>query len=71
MHEIICKALIATEMEIVPAVARVMGQRTMCAFEVFGFDLMFDKHLRPSLVEVNISPALGATSDLDKASPGR
>eukprot|EP00750_Incisomonas_marina_P020833 INCI4096.3.p1 GENE.INCI4096.3~~INCI4096.3.p1 ORF type:complete len:891 (+),score=153.96 INCI4096.3:235-2907(+) len=66
MHEIVCKALIATEMEIVPAIARAMGQRTMCAFEVFGFDLMFDKHLRPSLVEVNISPALGATSELDK-----
>jgi len=52
IHEIIVKAFICTEMEVVPAIQKALGKRTMCAFELFGFDLMFDNKLNPSLVEV-------------------
>jgi hypothetical protein len=66
VHDIIAKAFIATEMEVVPHIQRLLNGRQMCAFELFGFDMMVDKALKPALVEVNISPALGATSELDK-----
>ena len=35
------------------------------AFEIFGFDLMFDKHRRCWLIEINSSPSLGCESPLD------
>ena len=35
------------------------------AFEIFGFDLMFDRHRRCWLIEINSSPSLGCDSQLD------
>lgn len=35
------------------------------AFEIFGFDLIFDKHRRCWLIEINSSPSLGCESELD------
>jgi len=39
-------------------------------FEVFGFDVMLDQDLIPSLIEVNTSPSLTANSPLDKRVKG-
>jgi tubulin polyglutamylase TTLL5 len=35
------------------------------SFELFGFDVMIDTHLRPWLIEVNACPALARETDLD------
>jgi len=35
------------------------------SFEIFGFDVMFDQHLKCWLIEVNSSPSLGCDSPLD------
>ena len=35
------------------------------AFEIFGFDVIFDENCRPWLIEVNSSPALSREHDLD------
>ena len=35
-------------------------------FELFGFDVMLDEKLEPSLIEVNCSPALGIDEPADK-----
>ena len=40
-------------MDVVPAIQKAMGSHSESAFELFGFDFMFDKKLNPTLVEVN------------------
>ena len=35
------------------------------AFEVFGFDVLLDRHLKPWLIEVNASPSMARGSPLD------
>ena len=39
--------------------------------ELFGFDIMLDRHLKPWLLEVNISPSLHSNSQLDINIKGR
>lgn len=36
-------------------------------FEIFGYDFMVDKHLKPWLIEVNTNPCLEETSKLLKS----
>lgn len=40
--------------------------RTSC-YELFGFDVLLDARLKPWLMEVNISPSLKASCDMDFA----
>lgn len=39
----------------------------MNCFEFFGFDVLIDSCLRPWLLEVNLSPALGNDCDADRS----
>ncbi|OHT06806.1 Tubulin-tyrosine ligase family protein [Tritrichomonas foetus] len=36
------------------------------AFELFGFDVMIDENQNISIIEVNVTPALGTSSELDR-----
>jgi hypothetical protein len=37
-----------------------------CCFEVFGFDVLIDKDLKPWLIEVNTSPSMSRDNQLDQ-----
>ena len=45
-------------------------RRKHSCHELFGFDILLDEHLKPWLVEVNISPSLNSSSPLDVAVKG-
>lgn len=69
LSDVVVKTLIAAESQVVTdTVAAVKDPR--CCFELFGFDLMVDKQLRPWLVEVNISPSIASGSPLDQRIKG-
>lgn len=49
---------------------KIYAKSSYNCFELFGFDIMLDKNLRPWLLEVNISPSLHIRSMLDASVKG-
>ncbi|UYV61550.1 TTLL4 [Cordylochernes scorpioides] len=62
--DIIIKTIISCECHVWRLVKYNTKSRYSC-FELFGFDILLDKNLRPWLLEVNISPSLHSNSLLD------
>ena len=64
IEEVIVKTLIAVEGQVTAACNMFVPHRSNC-FELFGFDILIDQHLRPWLMEVNFSPSLACDTPLD------
>eukprot|EP00039_Didymoeca_costata_P006946 m.94882 g.94882 ORF g.94882 m.94882 type:complete len:1032 (+) comp13464_c2_seq1:103-3198(+) len=70
MCDVIIKTMIAADGTINSAIKANCAQRSMC-HELFGFDIMLDADLKPWLIEVNISPSLHSSSQLDHEIKGK
>ena len=70
MCDIIVKTIMASDGVVSSSVKANVAQRS-CVHELFGFDVMLDNNLKPSIIEVNISPSLHSASQLDRDIKGR
>ncbi|KAL9642227.1 hypothetical protein ABK040_007228 [Willaertia magna] len=66
IESLIVKTLISVEHRIQKSTERAEIEHRNTCFELYGFDVMIDKHLKPWLIEVNIMPSLAVSSLLDK-----
>jgi tubulin polyglutamylase TTLL9 len=64
-YDSIIKTLICAEPSIVKELNKV-GPRQKCCFEMYGFDIMFDKNMKPWVLEVNCLASLSSSSVFDK-----
>lgn len=65
VKDLIIKAVISVEPILANNLSRAANGRRLC-FEVFGFDVILDRDLKPWLLEVNVLPSLSSSSELDK-----
>jgi len=66
IQQIIIKAIIAS-VPTVSSLSKSNCKHRHTCHELFGFDIFLDSHLKPWLIEVNISPSLHTNSSLDKS----
>jgi tubulin polyglutamylase TTLL4 len=65
IHDLVVKTIISVEHSVVSKMNAFCNGRASC-FELFGFDVLLDKALKPWLIEVNVSCSLASSSPLDK-----
>mmetsp|Transcript_9081 Transcript_9081/g.33510 ORF Transcript_9081/g.33510 Transcript_9081/m.33510 type:complete len:717 (-) Transcript_9081:877-3027(-) len=70
VSELVVKTMIAVESNINSLVKRHVLTKNNPCYEVFGFDVLVDAHLKPWIIEVNVSPSLSSSSPLDKQIKG-
>lgn len=70
MCDVVVKTLLSADGAINSGIKANCRQRS-CVHELFGFDIMLDRNLKPWLIEVNISPSLHSQSKLDRDIKGR
>ncbi|XP_060522806.1 tubulin monoglutamylase TTLL4-like isoform X2 [Cylas formicarius] len=64
LQQLVIKTIISSESLITPLCEDNMNSFYNC-YELFGIDVLLDEHLKPWLLEVNISPSLHSASPLD------
>eukprot|EP00118_Oscarella_pearsei_P001491 m.7589 g.7589 ORF g.7589 m.7589 type:complete len:786 (+) comp19114_c0_seq1:73-2430(+) len=70
IKDIIVKTIISGE-SAVNSLMNAHVKRKWSCHELFGFDIMLDRNLKPWVLEVNISPSLHSTSRLDRNIKGQ
>lgn len=65
IYDMIIKTTLSIEKDVSSYTKEHFQKKSKC-FELFGFDVLIDKELRPWLLEVNLFPSLGLTNKLDR-----
>ncbi|EGF77287.1 hypothetical protein BATDEDRAFT_35990 [Batrachochytrium dendrobatidis JAM81] len=64
IRSLLIKTIMSAHTQNTGGVRLYVNNRRSC-YEMFGFDVLFDTDLKPWLMEVNISPSMKASCDLD------
>jgi hypothetical protein len=65
IYDIIIKTILSIEKDVSMYTKEHFQKKSKC-FELFGFDVLIDKELKPWLLEVNLFPSLGLGNKLDR-----